>query len=352
MEKYTINFTELTPENGAAMLRKNGVLIVRGVFDKDRCAASVEELYGNVKKLCPKVSAHRLESWQQTNLPINLRGGLYQSVFANLPVVWSYRAADETRECFTKLYSGLRGREVTKFATSVDGMTFKPPIEPFNDIKDWAHLDQTVRDSRLMLPKGVVVEDVRELCIQGQVVLNDSTASFRCSPGSHLLYEQILDMVGSPELNCGNWLMFRENQIPFIKNLVEESGGEWQIPIRAEAGSMIFWLSSTIHSAIAQTPGASVPRVPFSDWRTVFYVCYRPQEEIHDHQFERLRRAVRWNRVTNHWGGKLFNKVPGRWIKESAFNPDIWKLINNPKSVYDVIPLEVDDRITSLITRL
>ncbi len=50
-------------------------------------------------------------------------------------------------------------------------------------------------------------------------------------------------------------------------------GGAFQVPVLAPRGSVILWLSSTLHSAKVQDPPGTLdlPRGIWTDWRCVVY---------------------------------------------------------------------------------
>jgi hypothetical protein len=107
------------------------------------------------------------------------------------------------------LYSNLRGYEIDDFVTSLDGLNFKPPIEPFHvddDKNDWAHVDQTF--------KGI------HDCIQGQVVLSDTSAGFRASSRSHLLHDNILDDFDANG-KYDNFFKFKSDDYDNLKQRIE-----------------------------------------------------------------------------------------------------------------------------------
>lgn len=115
--------------------------------------------------------------------------------------------------------------------------------------------------------------------------------------------------------------------------------------MRAPAGSLILWLSSTIHSAMPQQripmprECAKVkPATPFFDWRGVVYICMRPKEEVHD--FALLERALRGNLSTNHAGERIFN-VSTRNAHRHA--PAIQRLLEDPTRLFENKKLAVEE---------
>ena len=215
-------------------LRRDGVVAINNVLDQQECSEHMTQLVDSLKIINPKLSARH---WNQKQLPAGPRDGLFQSLVGQLPAVWSIRTHPHVRDVFTAAYSGLREESVDDFVVSADGINVQPPIGPYHDPDhDWAHLDQTIRGEPFK-------------CVQGQVVLTNTSACFRCSPRSHIIYDELLDAARSPAHNTSNWCMFREGVRPTIQGYIEDAGGQYQIPVQVPQGSMILWLSSTVHSA-------------------------------------------------------------------------------------------------------
>lgn len=193
---------------------------------------------------------------------------------------------------------------------------------------DWPHLDQTDRS------------DIYK-CIQGQAVLTNTTASFVASPGSHLMYVNIMNKYKIPLDYDTNWWKISctdDVKISQIKKMVIDGGGKWQIPILAPAGSFIIWSSSLIHSArfATQLENPSLTD-KWLGWRCVVYVSYRPKEEYSEYDIMVRQEAYEDNLTTNHWGTKTFKNNPtvSRFKKQSdTMHEKIKTMINNPKSLY------------------
>ena len=336
-KRFTLNFaTKGWEAEAPALLRKYGVLIVRNVFAPEECTERMNEMIEQVKIVCPELE----DEWNDFNAPPGPRSGLFQNVVGQIPVIWKVRTDERVRHVFETLYSGLRGKPVTDFVTSCDGFNLRPYGKPFRKVwsKDWAHLDQTTTPAYPSDPYA---------CIQGQVVLSDSDACFRCSPLSIHKFEEISALTRENfvrisgrtgnELKPGDWNLLKPTQYETVKKLVEEVGGAWQIPICEPRGSMIFWMSSTVHSARIQAERpvpAPVPLNPWHGWRGVVYVCYRPQQEVGPQHFERLQWCVPNNRCTNHWGKKMF----GTSYFRKKFNPNVTALLKRPLTVYKKHP--------------
>lgn len=319
-------------------LRRNGVVIVSGVFSAEECTVLRAEIIECFKRLNPELLAHDPTTWNAKNLPPQVRSGLIQSVVCNLPPVWKVRANPRVGHVFESAYSDLRGTPQREMFTSVDGINLRMPSDrTWHDqkrTKDWAHVDQT---------RGKLFD-----CIQGQAVLNDSSAGFVCSPGSHLVFEDVLKDAGVKPGDKSNWCKFKPEHYPRLQARVRTVGGQWQIPVHAPAGSMILWLSTLIHAAKIQD--RSDDRM-----RCVVYVCQRPQSECgatpaqRAKHAERLQRCIRENRATNHWGDRLFPKG-SRYPLPEDMPPAMRAVIEDPARVYDKIPrIELTPAISALV---
>lgn len=347
LSDFTIDYSAKC--DASEVLRKYGVCIVRGVVSADECARRVESLYGELNALFPELDRAGYE-WTSRNTPLGPRPGLYQSMVSNLPTVWETRLDERVRGVFRDTYATLRARpDLTRLTVALDGVNVRPRREPYHRGAegDWPHLDQT-RDA----PKIGVAHDVTETCVQGQVVLNDSSSCFVASPRSHLVHDALLTEIESSSKGSKNWHPFARGDRASARSIVESVGGVWQMPIRAPRGSLILWFSSTVHSAKLHDPIVQVPRdpPPFFDWRVVVYVCYRPRDEMSVAERRRLARAVAENRVTNHWSARLFPKT-WRFYDETKHSPSVRRYAKNPQLVYDTFPItkELRARIAEVI---
>jgi len=322
-----------------AAFRARGVVAVTRVFAPDECDAAVEDIVSDLERLAPGLNRYEPASWTRDNLPPQTRVAMYQAVVGNFAAPWRLRADARVRRIFTLLYSGLRGRPVTDFLVSGDGLSLQPRFRgPFGESEDWAHLDQT---------SGPPFR-----CAQGQVVLTDTTACFRASPGSHRVFEELLRLTGGRA--AGDWRRFAQEDYPAARALVEGAGGRWQIPVRAPRGSVLLWASSVVHSALRPDGPAIIdPENPWRGWRCVVYVCYRPREEFTRAQRRKRREAYERNRVTNHWATRLFPVNPCarygllpsnlRVPEELGFGPQA-NYVTSPAAVYSLLGRPVLDR--------
>jgi hypothetical protein len=289
-------------------LKDDGVLIIENVFSEKECDAYCAEIVKCFTQISPKLHVDMRTgkademTWKPANLPPMPRSGLFQAIVSVFPPVLEIRSHEKIKSIFSQVYSFLRESPQTSFFTSMDGINVRPHIPAYqtDKSKDWAHLDQTIRNNPY-------------LCVQGQIVLSNTTACFRASPKSHLLHDQILDKFAVNSKD--NWFKLDNSKYGELKEMVESIGGQWQIPIRAPRGSVILWLSSLIHSAMTQSKeklskcGVCKNDI-WRDWRMVVYVCYRPKEDVRNRKVhaKRLKKCLNEGRVTNHWGERMFPK--------------------------------------------
>ena len=275
-----------------------GVVILSEVFPKNKCDKYVEQSYNWLSSVNPKLT-RKAETWTNENIPSGPRRGMYQSIISHCPIVW------KLREKLYPLFSSLHGTK--ELITSVDGATFMPPL--ISSYKDWPHIDQTSLDQSIY-------------SIQGQVVLTDTTASFRCTPKSHLKHQELVHKYDMDQKN--QWYKFNET------NELEEMFDQWQIPIHSKKGSVILWNSKTIHSAkYVDDPKIYDSEKSWDGWRCVYYICQRPRTELTKRNLNTLRNAAMEGRTTNHWGIKMFPKKQ-RWDQKC---PEINQILENPEKL-------------------
>jgi uncharacterized membrane protein YgcG len=335
---YDLDFAEACePGRLAAVLQEWGVAVVKDVFTAAECRGVADEMVRALEVLSHgRFDRTRAsDTWDPSVLPPMVRSGLVQALMGNLAAVANLRADPRCSTLFQLLYSHLHGTDVKELVTSVDGVNIRPPVEPFHTdrTEDWPHVDVS--------RKGRMFE-----CVQSQVVLNPSSAAFRCSPKSHLLYEKLMEPEFGGHEQDGDWTRLQRPYVDKFAALVAGLGGKYQVPVHAPCGSMIFWLSSTLHSAQVQRRSAAPteydPADPLKNWRAVVYVCLRPRQSVDDRHIYGLHYAAAHNRSTNHNGRRLFPLVPPTQ-KGVVFHPDILEYIHEPVKAYKLLPPTFND---------
>ena len=205
VKDFTLDYSIFDADECRRIFTEFGVLVVQNAFSGDFCDAKVDEIVSFFEGLGTGVTRDDANTFTNEKIPYETRRGMYQGLVGNLPAVWELRTSDVIRRCFSALY-----RYDGKFIVSSDGFTLLPNCA-YPRPKDWPHVDQT--------------SDGMFKCIQGQAVLTNTSASFVCSPKSHLVHEELLDTYQGR--SPGNFLMLEKNQnhLQSMRNCVREIGG-------------------------------------------------------------------------------------------------------------------------------
>tara|TARA_R110002050_G_scaffold295601_1_gene454624 strand:- start:1577 stop:2683 length:1107 start_codon:yes stop_codon:yes gene_type:complete len=339
----TIPFKDI--DKAGSIIKEDGLVVITDVFTSEECLNFCNGIINDLCAISPNLDPeHIKQTWRPENLPSGPRDGMFHSLVANFPSVWKVRSDERFQTIFSKVYSELREYPVHNFFTSLDGINVRPHREPFHDGNDWAHLDQTIRNNKWW-------------CVQGQVVLSDTSACFRASPKSCHVFDKILDLHGVSPDSTSNWCMVNKKLYRQCQDAVESVGGKFQIPIRAPKGSVILWSSTTLHSAMLQQEKMRMGQKedPWADWRFVVYVCYRPQTDCNDDISKRLDQCVKMNRVTNHSISKIFPLTnrkgarPAAPIKKTK-QPTLEDMTLEPTTMYKVLEKPPQEAVTRLTT--
>ena len=317
-----------------SLFKEYGVCVIPNVFSDLECDTWMKDILHSMEKISDNQVNHNFpEEWSGNKLPIPVKYGCYQHVFNNLRPVWEIRRDPRLKEIFGAVYSELRGKRVDEFVCSLDGINIQPNVKRDDISKDKMspHCDQRGYDIFNEL------DDIFK-CVQGQVVLTNTTASFVATPKSHKHFIKVMDAAGIPNLKPSHQgVRFDDHQIQNImKHVLLPNGIHFQVPIKAPKGSVIIWFSTTIHSAISSSvKEASTKDDPFKGWRGVVYVCYRPKSEFNSAQLKTLKYCLKRNRGTNHWATRVFPLTRKRQIQK--LSPMIRKVAEKPELVYDIL---------------
>ena len=277
------------------ILNEYGVAILEDYFSDDYADQVFEEMKNWMIGL--KIGLTKKENtWISRNMPLGPRYGMYQSIVSNAPIFWALR------EKFHPLFSTILQNE--ELITSIDGASVYPAQNVPVKKSTWAHIDQT--------------ESSEFMCYQSQFIATDTNASFVCTPKSHLHHKKILRMIGNTKPKK-NWHKFSDGE---VLKLVKIFGDEYQIPILAKKGSVIFWDSRTIHAAKYQETRDDT-------WRAVFYISMRPKQMFNDNDLKTVQTAVTEGLTTNHWATTIF-KPFDRYNQKA---PAVINLIRQSKSL-------------------
>ncbi len=282
---FSINKKNITREKLLEILKHHGVVVIKNYFSKSVCDNYMKCI---VEWMISKSDNLTMDykTWIGKNLFNGPRVGMMQALISHCPVIW------EIRKKMYPIFKLIWNSD--DLITSIDGATIFPP-KKIRKTNDWPHLDQTLIEPNC-------------ICYQGEVALTNTTAAFKCSPGSHKIHKKILQICNVKPNNT-HWLKFNKLQIEKVKEEVIRNNGLWQIPVYCPAGSIILWKSTTIHSAQRIT---KIPKPIQTDkwygWRGVVYVCMRPKKHFSNKELLVIKNAAIKGRTTNHWATKIFPK--------------------------------------------
>ena len=321
----TINYDEVTD-----FIKENGFVVIENLFNKSYCNNLVDRTINAFQTINPELNHKDHTKWLKSQLPPQTRSGMFQSLISKINPVKEVRENENYKQIFSEIYSRVKPNYNVKdeLVSSIDGINFKPNVRgPYANSavsKDWAHLDQTKRDEIYK-------------CLQGQVVLTNTSACFVCSPKSHKLHREILDICDVKEKDSSNWCKIQLDKYAKCKEAVENNDGSWQVPIKAKAGSCILWFSTTIHSARhSEKKETFIESDPYLGYRCVYYITYRPKNEFTAKQLEKIENNLNNNRNMNHWCTRTFPILSNAgFCPKENYNKNIQKIIINPKTVFE-----------------
>lgn len=241
--------------------KKYGVAVITNTFTSKECDTHTDAILTAFESLGTGVQRDNVDTWMtkpRNLVPFQTRVGLYQQVFSNLPTIWDIRSDARLVSLFAGLYGDHR------LIVSGDGINVvvNGRAKKLNPKKDWAHLDSV---------------GPFDGCIQGQVVLTDTSAAFRCSPRSNAIYDEFMTgELKKTKATNNNWHKLNDSQIEWYKEHMPEDG-KYQIRVPAPRGSVILWYSNVLHSACPALETVENPPVdnPFMGTRCVVYVSYQ-----------------------------------------------------------------------------
>ena len=328
-------------------LREDGYCIIPNVFPKSECDHYVNRLVRTFECLGTGIDRNKIErTWKRRALPPQTRPGLFQRVMGFSRPAREVANHPRVKDIFKAAHNAINPYAILPNAyVSLDGINVKPPqVGPFHNSrrnKDWPHLDETKPVNDTYRPK---------IHIQGQVVLTNSTAAFVCTPKSHYAHSELLKHFNVPR-NIGFW-RFPLDRLGEVKDIIRdklnkekiEGELEWQRPIYAEAGSMILWLSTLIHSAKYQD--APLLRPPkensFEGWRCVIYVCHIPLSFLTPRQVLQRERNEHNFRCSNHSCTRTVPRFTRHYHPED-YDEKIHDLLINPRKELPMIGANMEE---------
>jgi len=305
-------------QDSKSFLEKYGFAVITNVIDEKECEELSIRVIGEICELC------NISKWENKILLPQSRKGLFDFVIGNLPSVWDIRTHRKVIDIFEQFY-GTRD-----LLPSIEGVSIVPDGTLDNG-SDWAHLEKTFVDA----PK-----------LMSQVVLNDSDACFKCSPGSHKIFEKIISTLDIESKKAyDQFHIFKTEELEIVRPLVLELSDEifpqnWQRKIKAPIGSVIVW-----HPELIWSFGFSNKVVNgnlLENWRITVNVSHHPRSQLTKRQLTLLKSAIQENRTTDWACSRLLQKKPHHFNKK-LYSKRVFDLVNNPKILYEIFENPIND---------
>ena len=311
-----VKYIELsnTIENLKENIEKYGVGVIPNVLTSDECkdAINKDNTWLNYKPVeeNDKIKIDDKNSWRNiANVLHGNHGGLIQHFnIGQSQYAWDMRQNKKVKDIFEVLWNAK------DLIVSFDGTNVTPPPEVTNlgwrnQNKMWLHTDQSHKKIGLQSVQGLV----------NLVDVDDSDATLCVLLGSNNLHQKFFD---ENKLETKNdWYKLKNDTE--VKWFLDK--GCELVAIKAPAGSMIFWDSRTIHMGIAP----SKERQHKDRWRYVVYVAMFPRSKLTTKELEKRQKYFKNGRTTNHWGNRLFPKLPRTYgVAVAKMNPYIEPELN------------------------
>ena len=277
LEKY---FTNL--ENIEDTLDKYGVAIIPSLLDENECNNMIDDMWNYLEHITKKWDIPIDRNYKSTwNKIYDLNEGSLIFQYWNIghsQLCWNARQNPKIVNVFSKIHNV----KPTDLVSSFDGASiqFPPEITEFGwreDYKPWFHIDHSYLDSKFKnFQAWVTAYDIDE---------NDATLVFLES--SHLYHKECgkLLEVKSPK----DFTMLNKDQLDFYLSKCEKKY------ITCPKGSLVIWDSRTVHYGCE--PSNTRTKL---NTRCICYLCYTPQTNIDEDNYERREVAFKYLYTTNH----------------------------------------------------
>ena len=284
-EDFTMNYSQFDRDRFIATFTEYGVVNFENAFPEEYCDEKLEELisiyqaFGESLNGKPNIEKN---GYTCSDASTNSEH-LFDKFVGDFPSVFDLRYSSVVNRLFSIIY-GDEGN----FIVSSNGFTLLPNRhEKELDYCDWPHVDQT---------KCGLLQH-----IQGHVVLSNSSTSFCCSPKSHELHKEVLDLYNARG-QYGQFLRLDSDKekLDHIKGRLYEVGGAWQIAVPTKKGSFLLWASSLFHSFLP-TRTYKNKQVSSGGWSCALYTCIRPKLDQNNENLRLRVACLREVKHSNHW---------------------------------------------------
>lgn len=310
-------------------LLRRGWTVVEGVLSRDECNEAISEMWRHIETVAPLVKRDDPATFK--HLPDSY-GGLFKGSkwsadkCGHAPHLWLLRQNPKVAQVFADLHKCAPD----DLLTSYDGYTLvtehsqtKNGFDPNLDEKKreakmrkrWWHFDQAGD-----IPEVTKMERkcAKEFVVQGIVYLDDygeGDSRFCAMDYSNLHHKEYFERF-RPKGTGRNWFKLRNKEELdfFLERGCKETS------VSAPVGSVVLWLSKTLHNSTASTKD---PRLPGYKRRHVAYICMTPREWATPAEIRKRIMYFENMRTTSHW--PHHPKVNPYPLKPPTFRRDLEK---------------------------
>lgn len=299
--KYDEYVTDI--DNLKSKLQDKGVAIIPNLLNEKECKSMYDGMWKFLEHLTGQweipISRDNEKSWRQFSDLFTLHSMLMQTQgsgsVGHAQWLWDVRQNPKIINVFQKLW------DTKEVLTSFDGASIHLPPEKTNKGwfhgKSWLHTDQSYTNSNNFS------------CVQSWVTacdVNEGDATLTFLEGSHKYHQTIAKKFNITDKS--DWFKLSEEHIKAYTDL-----GCKLYRIKCPKGSMIMWLSTTIHCGQEAMKERLKPNI-----RCISYVCMLPKSLATEAMLKKKRKALEELRTTSHWPVKikLFAKYPRTYGQE------------------------------------
>ena len=181
----SFDFTTLDYDEVTSFIKENGYVVINNLFSKTYCDSLVERTINAFQTISPNLDHRDPKKWNNVDLPPQIRTGMYQSLISNINPVREVRENENYKRIFSEIYSRIKTsyNKGDDLISSIDGINFKP------NVKSPYYKNTDKRSGSEIKLKGMTSINAYKVKLYYQIY-----ACFVCSPKSHKIHEEILNI--------------------------------------------------------------------------------------------------------------------------------------------------------------
>lgn len=259
-----------------------GVAVIEDVVTPEFCTDTIRQMFEWLKKYVG-ISQNDTSTWKEIRKLFPKHGGLIQNWgISQTQFVWNVRQYEKIYDIFASIWG-----EDLKVSFDGINITLDPKVTNSGyERKAWYHMDQGKNKRGLLSIQGFL--NLRDV--------NDGNATLAILEQSNKYHDEFFEAF--PTTTTDDFLVLTDEHIQWYINK-----GCRKTAVKCPAGSFVMWDSRTIHY------GRGYDKTNTNS-RFVIYVCMLSTKYFSDNILEKRKKWFQEKRMTNHWGMKLFPRIP------------------------------------------